>query len=165
MAQNEGPQVAQSRPNWDITEQEAGMAGSQAENAEAAPTRKALAALEFGAFVVNGSGGYDKFSNAATSVVGPALFNNLARNNTNRLYTIGELASVGRRGYFLVKIDTANKPVAYGAVKISYAAGKEGYLTSAGSSFRTAASGIQITEVLDSVAEVYLDGSPVYAVA
>lgn len=126
-------------------------------------TLVAAAAIEFGQIVTES--GTNEVTNpgaSSTSFAGIALADSKATNFDSSAFAADDLVPVGLAGYFYAKIDVDNKPTARGSVKVSYATGKVGYLTSQVVQSREigADQGIEIVEVLDTVAVVYLSGNP-----
>lgn len=157
----------QARAVHTITEPRAGTKGTHDPAETSAPTQKALFALEFGTLVTQGSGGYDKVGPASTSVVGALPVNQLAGDYPIGKHVIDDAVAPIRRGYLHVKIDPDNKPAVGGNIRVSFASGKEGWLTSSVTSSlaipKTA--GMKIESVYDTTAEVYFDGHPEYEIS
>ena len=154
-------QYPNTKKIWDVNEQEAGSV-AQSDPADLQVTEEiGEAGVEFGVFVCRDPGDQNKikkFDGVFTNSAGVSLISNLASDYLNRKYGLGNAAAIARRGFFVVKIDVANKPVAGGAVILSAVAGKEGYLTSVGSPVGVVTGGVRIESVLDTVAIVYLEG-------
>ncbi len=168
MATSSGPQYPQNLPVWNIGEGEAGTLAGEIAGSHEATTMPALFALKFGAFFEPKSTGQDKVAVGTTKIAGPCLINQLAADYANRAYTIGEPVAAGQKGEYWVKIDPDNAPVARGAMYVSYGSGTEGYLVGSGASNKltiTAGQGIEIREVFENIARVYVDGAPSYAVS
>ncbi len=162
------PSVPSSRPIHSISEPAAGSLGTYDPAAQEAPAQKVLTAFDFGAFVVAGSGGADVLGPATTqNLLGVALVAQSSGDYANNAYLAADIAGIGRRGYYIAKIDPDNKPSVGGAIRVSFATDKKGWLTSSATSSLLIAqtSGIRIERVYDTVAEVYLNGNPVYPVA
>lgn len=153
----------QTRSVHSITEQAAGSKGTYDPAELSAPTQKLLTALPFGVMVTQGTNGYDKVTNSSTAVVGALPIGVNAGDFKNGRYLANDAVAPIRRGYLFVKIDPANKPTAAN-LRVSYDAGKEGWLTSemANSKALAAGSGVKLENVYDTVAEVYFSGLPEY---
>lgn len=144
---------------WDVNENEAGALGSFDPAALEITRDVGEDGLEFGIFVRLNAGKAAKIIAASASVIGCTLISNLADDYENRKYNIDDKAAIGRRGYFWVKFDPANIPVVGGAVIVSTAANLEGYLTSLDDvTTNVVPAGVTIETVLDTTAEVYLEG-------
>lgn len=154
----------QTRAVHSITEPAAGSKGTADPAETSAPTQKALFAFQFGTLVVQGVGGYGEVAAGSTSVVGALPISTLAGDYKNLKHLVDDAVAPIRRGYLHVKVDPANKPVVGGPLRVSYAAGKEGWLTTevANSKVIAASAGIKLENVYDSVAEVYFSGLPEY---
>lgn len=162
------PTVPTSRPVSSISEPAAGSLGTYDPAAQQAPAQKALAALDFGAFVVDGSGGADALGPATTQqLLGVALVAPNAEDYATSAYAANDIVGIGRRGYYIAKIDPDNKPSVGGAIRVSFATGKKGWLTSSATSSLLIAqtAGVRIERVYDTVAEVYLNGNAVYPIS
>lgn len=161
------PSVPTSRPIHSISEPAAGSLGTYDPAAQQAPAQKVLTAFDFGALVIQGSGGFDVVGPASTQVAGVALIGNNSGDYANDAYLADDIAGIGRRGYYHVKIDPDNKPTAGGTIRVSFATGKKGWLTSATASSLLIAqtAGLKIERVYDTVAEVYFNGNAVYPIS
>lgn len=155
----------QTRPIHSITEPAAGSKGTLDPAEASAPTQKLVTALAFGVMVVQAATGYDIVASGSTGVVGALPVSTLAGDYANKAYKADDAAAPIRRGYLHVKIDPDNKPTLTGALYVSYATGKEGWLTSSSSNSKqlAAGAGIKVENVYDTVAEVYFSGNPIYA--
>ena len=162
------PTVPTSRPVSSISEPAAGSLGTYDPAAQEAPAQKVLTAFDFGALVAAGNGGADVVSSSTSqNLLGVALIANNSGDYANNAYLANDIAGIGRRGYYIVKIDPDNKPTAGGTIRVSFATGKKGWITSSATSSLLIAqtAGIRIERVYDTVAEVYMNGNPVYPIS
>ncbi len=156
---NTNPIFPDSKKAHDINEQQAGREGSQGSAPLEVTRESGVDGLEFGTFVSKlANGKLKKVIAADTEVAGIALGSHLATDYANRKYNTDNKVALARRDFFTVKIDIANKPVAGGPVRISSAAGIEGYLTTDLTDSKLVAEGVEIEAVYDTIAEVYLEG-------
>lgn len=147
-----------SKKVWDISEFEAGDIGTQ-DPAQLQVTKvNALDGVEMGTFVATDANGKTiKVLVGTTLVAGVALLDDKADDFENREFAVADQVPVMRRGFPIVKIDIANKPVVGSLVRISHDTDIEGYLTTNVSNSKQAPS-VVIERVFDTVAEVYLHG-------
>lgn len=154
-----------TRQIHDIGESEPGAIASHDPAAlEETEVADATLLLLFGIFGVIDTGKIREPQSGDTEFAGVVLIGNLAGDYENRKFIEKDTVPVARRGYWWVRIDTNNKPTKNGVVRISYDTGIEGFLTTNAVNSLLSAGGIRITQVLDTVAEVYLDGSAQYSV-
>jgi len=154
--------AVQTKSLWDIGEYRPGETGATDPGAME-ETGIASAAISFGVFVAPGASNklVDPVAASDTSVRGVAMIADYAGNYDTGAYITEDTVAVARRGYVWAKIDPADKPSPGDTVTISSAVGKEGWLVGTPATGVTLkiTSGVRITQVLDNVAEVYLDGS------
>jgi hypothetical protein len=162
------PQNPQTRQVWNITDLEVGtFSNDDAGQATIGVKVASGEIIPWGIFVNRDSAG--KMINVAVDsakVSGIAMVANQVINYEDKQYQENEIAELSRRGYVVVKIDPNNVPVAFGPIRVSYATGKVGWLTSSETeSFLIGASeGISIERVSTEIAEVYFPGHPSYVV-
>lgn len=153
--------AVQTRPNWNITEPVKGSVGSY-DPGSVESSEIASGAIVFGRFVAKGASAHlvDPPANTDTVLEGVSLISDYAGNYANKAYIAQDVVAVARRGYFWVEIDPADKPAIGTTVLVSTAANKEGMLvgTPAAGVTLVVSEGVRITQVLDSVAEVYIAG-------
>lgn len=152
---------AQTRQIWDVT---GNLAGQQGSNDPAALdfSQKVKATVPFGRFVVNDAGEIRVPTTLDLTLHGISLEDpQSASDQENRQYLIDDVAAIAKRGFWIVAIDTSNKPVKGGAVIVSLQGGEEGKLTSlVAGNIENLEDHIEIREVYDDTAEVYIDGVP-----
>lgn len=156
-----------TKPTWDISE---GTPGRESAHDPAALEETFLVGedgIEFGTFVTQDATTkkIEKMAVGNTNVAGLALVSNLAHDFENAKYGLDDKAAVAKRGYFYVKLDVNNIPAEGDAVRISFDANIEGYLTSNAVNSLAAAEGITIRRVFDTMAEVFLEGKGSIVVA
>lgn len=155
------PTYPQTRPVHSITEAAPGTKGTLDPAESSAPTQKLITALPFGVLVVQGVGGFDIVAVGSTAAVGALPVSTLAGDYKNNAHLALDAVAPIRRGYLYVKIDPAAKPLVGTGARVSYAVGKEGWLTNSVVTSKIV-SGIRVENVYDTVAEVYFDGSAEY---
>lgn len=154
---------AQTRANWNIGENQAGQTGSH-DPAALDFTQKVKATVPFGRFVINDAGEMRVPTTADLTLHGISLEDpQAASDQENRQYLVNDIGAFARRGYYFVEIDPDDKPVVGGVVIVSLEAGQEGKLTSlVAGNIENLEEHIIIVTVLDTVAEVYIDGVPIH---
>ncbi len=157
-----------SKQNWDIIEFLAGMEARKDPSALQTTKDSAVDGLEMGVFAaLDGSGNLIKHAVGSTDTAGITLLDELADDFENFKFNIDDKVAVARRGFFTVKFDEANAPVANGQVLISHAGGLEGYLTSLDdvNSKEISNGAVTIEEVQDTVAIVSVRGDGLIPIA
>jgi len=159
--------AAQTKSLWDIGEPRPGETASTDPGAFE-ETKIASEAIGFGVLVAPGASNklVDLLTAADTSIEGLAMIGNQAGNYDVNAYIAADVVPVMKRGYAYVKIDPADAPSVGTTVIVDTAAGQEGWLVATPATGVTLSvnSGIRITQVLDNVAEIYLDGSASFPV-
>lgn len=152
---------AQTRQIWDITGGSPGQGGSN-DPGKLDFTLKVKATVPFGRFIVNETNEMRVPTTGDLTLHGISLEDpQAASDQENQQYLVDDIGAVARRGYWLIAIDTSNKPNVGGAVIISLQSGEEGKLTSlVAGNIENLEEHITIVSVLDNVAEVYIDGVP-----
>lgn len=157
----------QNRPVHSFSEPPAGSSGGQDAAQLLGPTQKALEELEMGVLVAQGSGGIANIGPGSTSFLGATVLSIPAGDYEHRKFIAEDAVAYVRRGTFMVKIDPANPPTVGGALRVSFASGKKGWLTSSATSSLAIdpGAGIKVEMVYNNVARVYFAGLPEYAIA
>lgn len=127
---------------------------------------KETVGIEFGVLLTmnNDSDGYLLPTATTTKIYGAAPRAISAGDTATDRYSLNDALTPIRRGYLYCKIDPNNKPAMGTSVRVSYATGKKGWLTSSATD-SLAVSGLYVTAVYDTVAEVYFSGVAEYTAA